>query len=79
VDVCVDILRTVVLDYPVNCREVDSSTSNISGEEASLLLLHKFKENRRSFSLFLASVEFIQGVSDLEGTEGFIKETDLFA
>jgi hypothetical protein len=57
VDVSLDIFGAVELNNPINLREVNTSGGDISGEQNSVLFLHKLKENSCSFVLVLLTME----------------------
>jgi hypothetical protein len=61
VDVIVRIIWGVVLDHPVNFREVKTSLSHIGAKQNSGLSLTKLKVSARPFLLFLLSVDVFHG------------------
>jgi hypothetical protein len=62
VDVIVGIIWRVVLDDPVNVREIEPSLGHIGTKEHSGFGLVELKVDRGSFLLFLLSVD----VADLD-------------
>lgn len=65
VDVIIRIIWGVVLDDPVNFREVKTSLSHISAKQDSGLSLTELKVSARSFLLFLLSVDVFDGDVDV--------------
>lgn len=78
-DVCVDILRAVVLDNPVHCGEVNSSRGYVRAEKHRIFPFHKFEVNGRTLSLLLTSMQLEDVDAHLQSFEGLIGETDLLA
>jgi hypothetical protein len=65
VDVIIRIIWGVVLDDPVNFREVKTSLSHIGAKQDSGLSLTELKVSARSFLLFLLSVDVFDGDVDV--------------
>lgn len=55
-NVCFYVIWTVVLNDPLNLRNVESSRRNVSGNQNAAFLLFESKKNGSSFSLRLSSV-----------------------
>lgn len=78
-NICWHIFRTINLDYPVDCRKINSTRCDIRRKKNSMLLFDKLKVNCCTFVLVLFTVQFHQIWANFERFEGLICKTDLLS
>ncbi len=77
--VSINVFSNVDLDYPVNRRKINSSSSNVSAKQHSLLFLYELEINGSSFILVLFTVKLKQILAHFKRLKCLIGEPDLLA
>ena len=78
-DVRVDILGDVELDDPVDCRKVETSSSNIGSKQDGVLRAGKLAKDLESLGLLLLAVEGHEANTGTQLAESLVNELDLTA
>ena len=73
------ILRQIILDNPIDFREVQPSRSNIGTNQQPILLLAKGEVDRHPFFLFLVTLQLEHRQSQSKFFERLINEPRLLA
>ena len=74
-----NILRNIELNHPIHHWKIESSWSNVSTDQNTILLLAESKVNGHTLFLLLMSLQFVQRWRKPKLPKSFINEPHLFA